>query len=933
MPRPDKRRIEQLTAREVADRIGLLDGTQKGDRWRFAGYDGSHWIEFHADGAWTDHKHKNGGDAISLVQAFLAGAPDFAPGQHFIPALEKIAAAFDLWESIEPERQRARELGARREGRPPRDYLTAVVRDIEAGADAPLEPASSLFSALGVDPCRVTLCPDSEGTGSMCWQPHAPWQGVEVSRKEAGNFGGWTKERALAWSRDPDALRIVCLDFDGDGERSPSAELVLTMCERMRSAGLPPAVLVWSSVDDEGERAKAHLYFAAERAAPSEERWRNWWGLVAGAVAEIVADFDPEEAALLKPDPATRQVQRLVRLPGFAKRSKDVAGVVAHAWGARCDFDDWAETRDLKHTRKAGDKAITTVLGARCAVIEASAETGEVKEFYLGREMWPVARYETEPTPDAPSEHGVLVRFHTSSRRVVYHRISAKAFTDKRGMLAAAGSMRAEGAQIAMRMDHHLVGALGSMLMAEIPSRHVTLAQRPGWRGEAYIAGDRVIGKATADVLPDPTSGAFRRRARRAGFAEAWTRTVAARCTTPALRLAVGVSLAGASLGYAHQHPFVLHLAGASSTGKSLGVEVAASVWSSPDTKGGVATWDATLRALEALCEMSDGACLGLDEIGRWAGGVEQLAQAVHALGGGGGRARLEQHAGRYRLGAIREWACTTVSSGEVSIADLLGSRVQGGHQVRVLDLRLEPGDMTDSGAHTDALRAAAASCYGHAGPLFVEHLVSLEAGAFAARIDRARDALHEMAGAEHGETRRVLGIIALILATLAEAERAGVVPWDARARAELAAWVVERLIGGRAARREATPEHRMTRAFLSSVEGDEHRAPFLAGNTLSVTPRNLLAIREDPQGPGPGLIHTTIGYLRSSGLCSQVGVRPEEWLRWCKDQDWVVEQGQSRKAKRRERFWTLNHDRMSHDMGDSEGGPIGIVQPECHDE
>lgn len=922
---PDVDKIRRLSAREVADRLALLDGTEVGGRHRFAAYDGSHWIQFYPDGAWHNHKSDWGGDCISLVQAHMAGRPDYRPATadaHFGEAIRQIAEAFSLWRSLEGSRRSSHRLA--KSTRPSSSSYTHALDmagDYRGKVDGKREQAEALLTALGVDPERVTLCPDGAGTGALCWQPAVPWQGKPVSMREDGSVGGWTRERAQKFARDEAALRVVCIDLDGitaTGER-PRFDLVERAAGDLARMGLPVTALVWSSFGEDENRAKAHLYFAGTQRAQTPAEWRSWWRLVTGSLAGVVSnwrDVPERERELLAVDPGTEQITRLVRLPGYKKHGSSWAGVVEWARpDVRVDFAAALETTDVTWSYLKGDVRHTFTLGERCTYTKRGGD--EPTEVLLGRRVWPLARYHTPERDDA----GLYLRVETLDGLTRYVTVSAGRLIDKSRRMGATQEIIGAGAQVPPVAGDGLMSALGQLY-----SRHETLARRgvlvarAGWHDDSYVLGAEVIGAGGTEVLPDSTSEMLRRRGATSGSLEGWREQVVDRCTTPGLRLALGASLAGALMRKLQRHPFVLHVAGPSSVGKSTCAHVAASVWGEPSAGGVYQSWDTTSRALEGLAELAQDACLVLDEVGRWRGSPEDLAGALHALGGSEGRARLRQDGA---LSAQRTWHCTTVSTGEVRLMDLLGDHMQGGHAVRALDVWLTQGEASESAAHAEGIKRGCARHHGVAARAFVAELVDADWDELEARVQRVVEVLCERLGNEaSGEVRRQAGSVAVCIIALGLAQACGLVPWGAEERQALAEWALDRIVSARIAQAVHTPEHRMLRALVGVMDETEERAPWLVGLGLSTKARNLVAIRD---GRGDtSVAHTTRQWLQRSGLCERAGVDATSWLRWARERG-LADQSKypATIAGFRKRFWTLNMDAVETELTGESGAHL----------
>jgi hypothetical protein len=529
------------------------------------------------------------------------------------------------------------------------------------------------------------------------------------------------------------------------------------------------------------------------------------------------------------------------------------------------------------HTWGAGAGQVTGTLGEVCAVVtcKVSEATGEVREEarIVAHDIWPVAEY-----VDEEGKAGLYVEYVTRFGRVGGAAIPAGDLVEARGHREAVKRLAEAGARVSLMggVGVQLGGLLGAALDQMGGARRGVLVSRCGWHGESYLAGQASCGEG--DLLWDSTCEAIRRRDGLKGTAEQWRREVSALCTTHGLMAAVACSLAGAVIRKRGITPFIVHLAGPGSCGKSSAAWVAASVWGAPDVGGALYTWDSTPKAIEGLAYAMTDACLVLDELGRWSGREGELAGLVHTLGGSGGRARLELGGDLKRL---KEYYCTTLSTGEVEVARKIGAGIQAGHLVRCLDVPISVGEVATDGAHADELKARSALLYGAAGRAWVEALVArgaLELVGYQSEVHRdTLLATHKEAAG--GEARRVVGSIALMAACLDAAREAGVVDaacFSEERVAAWAAWMTRRIVVRRAERRQSTPDERALDALLSYVAGDEARAPHIDGmGRQTGLARDAVGVREG------GQLWIAERWLRNTGVVCAAGVTERAWLTW----------------------------------------------------
>jgi putative DNA primase/helicase len=177
-----------------------------------------------------------------------------------------------------------------------------------------------------------------------------------------------------------------------------------------------------------------------------------------------------------------------------------------------------------------------------------------------------------------------------------------------------------------------------------------------------------------------------------------------------------------------------VHVFGPSSIGKSAMLAAGASVWGRGGSPGYVRSWRATANGLEGAAASATDTCLVLDELG--VGEARDVGASVYALANGSGKQRAR------RDGSLQEpkgWRVSVLSSGELpvetKIAEDLGRKVRAGQTIRLLDVPADrrlgfgafdhAGDCADAGKLADAIKNAACSAYGTAGPEFVRRIMA----------------------------------------------------------------------------------------------------------------------------------------------------------------------------------------------------------------
>lgn len=396
-------------------------------------------------------------------------------------------------------------------------------------------------------------------------------------------------------------------------------------------------------------------------------------------------------------------------------------------------------------------------------------------------------------TRDAQGENfGRLVRFlpHGSS---VWREWAAPM-----EMLAGDGSeLRAVLLSLGVTIPHKQRQALMDYLMASTPPRHALAATRTGWHGpELFVMPRRVIGDG--DVVFQ-SSQAGNHEYDRAGTLADWQTEIAARCVgNPVLILSVCAALAGPLLFLLDADGGGFHLLGDSSSGKSIALMVASSVWGKP--RDFLRTWNATSTGLEGVATLRNDTLLALDEIGE--AKAQDVGGIIYALGNGTGRQRgkvsgLPQQ--------VQKWRVMVLSSGELTMSkhmESAGVRSKAGQELRLLDVpayrrfgaydelhgQALPHDSgTEDGrkgagrAFADLLKRISAQQYGYAGPAFVESLVQATQQGnqeAIAQLEAAYAAIRQRFPTGTGQEARAAARFALAGLAGEMASQSGLLPW-----------------------------------------------------------------------------------------------------------------------------------------------------------
>lgn len=278
--------------------------------------------------------------------------------------------------------------------------------------------------------------------------------------------------------------------------------------------------------------------------------------------------------------------------------------------------------------------------------------------------------------------------------------------------------------------DRHKAHILSHIMQSQ-PRERLIAAIRTGWHGDG-----------TAFVLPQTTLGdtRYRFQAEHAhdshlstrGTLDAWRSQIGERCSgSPILILAACTGFAGALLKPAKQQAAGgagLNLLGKSSRGKTTALQVAASIWGSPET---VRNWSATGNGLEALAASLNDTLLPLDELSQ--SSPYDAGNMVYLLANGTGKQRAKRTGG---MRTAARWRLMVLSSGERTLAAHMaegGKRAKAGQEARLLDVPAvdrpygafdQLHGLPDGASFSNTLKQATSEQYGLTGQAFVRQLM-----------------------------------------------------------------------------------------------------------------------------------------------------------------------------------------------------------------
>lgn len=365
----------------------------------------------------------------------------------------------------------------------------------------------------------------------------------------------------------------------------------------------------------------------------------------------------------------------------------------------------------------------------------------------------------------------------------------------------------------------------------------VTVVQRTGWHrinGESvFVLPSENIGRNdTGRVLLESSA---RTPYEAKGTLDEWRNGVGSLATDHTFpALSISVALAGPLLHPAEMEGGGFHFHGQSSRGKTTCLTAAASVWGPGDTYR--RTWRATANGLEGAAAQYTDTVMVLDELGMV--DPRDAAQAFYGLANGQGKQRAA------RDGSPREprsWRVLLLSSGETTVdaklSEAPGRRARAGQLVRLLDVPADRGQgcgVFDNGGPDDdpralaeAIRLAANSACGTAGPAFVRKLLTENVTGDDVRTIISDFVVKNCPNNADAQVKRAAQRFGLIAAAGELAISFGIVPWSEGTACNAAAWAFQQWLErrGGAEPAEARQAVECVRLFIEQ-HGDARFAP-----------------------------------------------------------------------------------------------------------
>lgn len=366
---------------------------------------------------------------------------------------------------------------------------------------------------------------------------------------------------------------------------------------------------------------------------------------------------------------------------------------------------------------------------------------------------------------------------------------------------------------------------------------HKIVSSQLGWQGGSFLLGNDSIGTSGIEFCA-PDAGEEQIASalgRKSGTRDGWVDAIDPIKAFPRVELALYASLAAPLLKPIRGRNFVIEWCGATSSGKTTAIEVAASVWGNPDTRAStpiIGSWGATKIGIEKrMALLNDLPCI-LDDtkLARVYGrGYTIVPAVVYAAVNGQGDARGSVDGMRQSA----QWRTVVLSTGEQRLVDYDKS---AGTAARILTLWGSPFEGPQP-RRVDDVHGGLSRHHGHIGAEWVRWIMdhSEDWGDWVdMRIRSAEKIVGEMGPLpDQGVGVRVADCLAILDVTCELARNALGLGWSHESPARVLASTIAGELG--AARRD--------------VEAYEEVVSWLASNASKILDSPLQAGREPAGG------------------------------------------------------------------------------------
>lgn len=253
-----------------------------------------------------------------------------------------------------------------------------------------------------------------------------------------------------------------------------------------------------------------------------------------------------------------------------------------------------------------------------------------------------------------------------------------------------ASEVRRELASLGLTISPHKISRdlLTTYLQVFPVEDRARCVEKLGWHENLFVTPSQIIGHSCEKIVFQ-NSHAIESAMSVSGTVDDWRESIGQLASgNSRLIFAISAAFAPALAKIAGEDSGGFHFRGASSSGKSTALKVAASVWGNPQAY--CRLWRSTTNGLEGLAALHNDGLLILDELSQME--PKEAGEAAYLLANGQGKTRASRH-GTAKLSS--RWSLFFLSAGEESLMSLMaraGQKTNAGQEIRLADIEADAG-------------------------------------------------------------------------------------------------------------------------------------------------------------------------------------------------------------------------------------------------
>ena len=306
-----------------------------------------------------------------------------------------------------------------------------------------------------------------------------------------------------------------------------------------------------------------------------------------------------------------------------------------------------------------------------------------------------------------------------------------------------------------------------------------------GWHDDIYVTANEAIGESTEKIVFQNVNSLDSAWSVK-GCVEDWRNSIGRLAVgNSRLIFAISTAFAPCLANIVGEDSGGFHFRGASSSGKTTALKVAASVWGNPEKY--IRLWRSTANGLEGLAALHNDGLLILDELSQM--NPQDAGECAYLLANGQGKTRAS------RCGTARQsmrWSLLFLSAGEETLSALMakaGQRTNAGQEIRLADIEADAGsnmgifeklhEQPNPAKLAIALKEAANRSFGAVGIVWIRKVVNNRQQLVSVLLNQMQQFIEQVTNTNHsGQIQRVARRFALVAVAGELASQFGLTGW-----------------------------------------------------------------------------------------------------------------------------------------------------------